>query len=468
MLEYFKKRVSRNMTITVIVCAVIIVIAMAVTRFDFIKFLAGPSKADMNQSLASMEGKYVTFDADYVMANYIRTETIHKKNGVQVGSATLTSLGYIVIMVDDTTNTPHYFGIVVPAKDEKTLNSLSDQFWDYISGDSDTLPPTYHFTGSIRKIKSGEMTYWNDCISKIKKTGYLEYVDSMSNLETYTVDYELVGRSPKFLVIICLIAMLLAALYAVFHIVFSMMSYDSAVKKFIAADPRRSMEKLDDAFSGATKISDDMFISAEYVFYRKGGKIHVVDLGEVVWAYVYTYKGTNYLRMYGINGKIIAAPPTPQAASAVRTIDQLVPHCVCGYNAELNKMFSKDIGSFLNLKYYPAKHAQNAGQMASAPSFEMDVDGTMRPVENLSSVMTSGNAGGQPSAQAEPVYTPEPDELEKELAQMMGGAAETADNAATQAQEAAQNAQNAAEEAAEKAKNPYDLDYTPIDFDKDK
>ncbi|MBR5349543.1 MAG: hypothetical protein IK125_10025 [Lachnospiraceae bacterium] len=467
MLEYFKKRVSRNMKITVIVCAVIIVAAMAVTRLDFIKYLAGPSKADMNQSLASMEGKYVTFDADYVMANYIRTETIRKKNGVQVGNATLTSVGYIVIMVDENTNKPHYFGIVVPAKQDTTLKSLSDQFWDYIYGDTDTLPPTYHFTGSIRKIKSSEIKYWNDCISKIQKSGYTEYVDSMTNLETYTVDYDLVGRSSKFLVIICLIVMLLAALYAVFHVVFSMMTFDSAVKKFIAADPRRSMEKLDNAFSGATKISDDMFISPDYVFYRKGGKIHVVDLGEIVWAYVYTYKGTNYLRLYGINGKMVVAPPTPQAAAAVRTIDQLVPHCICGYNAELNKMFSKDLGSFLKLKYYPAKQAQNAGQMSSAPSFEMDVDGTMRPVENLSSVMNS-NAGAQSAAQAEPVFTPDPDELEKELAQMIKGGSEAADAATEQVQEAAQTAQNAAEETAEKAKNPYDLDFTPIDFDNNK
>ena len=460
MLEYFKKRVSRNMKVTVIVCAVIIFAAMAITRFDFIKFLAGPSKANMLQSMSSLEGKYVTFDADYVMANYIRTETITKKNGVQVGSPKLTSLGYIVIMADMETEKPHYFGIVVPAKDEKKLNSLVDGFWDYISGESESIPAPYHFTGSIRKIKSSEMQYWNQCLNEIKKTGYDQYFD-MTYLEAYTVDYDKVGYSPKFLVIICLIVMVVAALYAVFHVVFSMMSYDAPVKKFLSADSRRSMDKLNDSFAGATKISDDMFISPDYVFYRKGGKIHVVDLSEVVWSYVYTYKGTNYLRMYGINGKIIAAPATPQAAAAVRTIDQLVPHCVCGYNAELNKMFSKDLGSFLKLKYYPAKQAQNAGQVSEAPSFEMDVDGNLRPVENVASVMGSAQT---PDAGVAPVFTPDSDELEKDLAAMMSGASEAADTAATQAQEAAQDVQN----AAETAKSPYDLDFTPIDTDDNK
>ncbi|MBO4478563.1 MAG: hypothetical protein J5757_09595 [Lachnospiraceae bacterium] len=454
MLEYFKKRVSRNMKITVIVCAIIIVGAMAVTRFDFIKFLTGPSKADMMQSMASLDGKYVTFDAEYVIANYIRTETYTTKNGVKVGSSKLTSVGYLVLMTKEAGENldMHFFGIVAPAKSDKTLYALGEDFINYLSG-TGVKPTPYHFTGSVRKVKEKELQYWNNCLDSI---GFDE-IFNRKDLEVYTVDYDLVGRSSKGLVIVCLIVMLVAALYAVFHVVFSMMSFDAPVKKFLAVDTRRSMDKLNDSFAGATKISDDMFISRDYIFYRKGGKIHVIDLSEVVWTYVYTYKGTNYLRLYGINGKLIAAPATGQAPAAVRTIDQLVPHCVCGYNAELNKMFSKDLASFLKLKYYPAKQAQSAGQMTEAPSFEMDLEGNVHPVENLSSVMTSAQA-------AEPVYTPDSDELEKDLAAMMSGASEATDTAATQAQEAAQDVQN----AAETEKSPYDLDFKPIDLDDNK
>ena len=100
MLAYFKKRVSKNITTTIIVCAILIVIAMCVSKFNFIKYITGPTKADMSTSMSKLEGKYVTFDIDYVWANYIRTSTQRTKNGVNVGSPTLTSLGYIVIVAD--------------------------------------------------------------------------------------------------------------------------------------------------------------------------------------------------------------------------------------------------------------------------------------------------------------------------------------------------------------------------------
>ncbi len=464
MLDYFKKRISRNIKITVIVCAVIFIAAAAISRLDFIKLIAGPTKADMMKPMSELEGKYVSFDADYVMANYIRTETITKRNGVETGRS-LTSVGYIAIVIDPAENMPaHYFGVVVPAKEDKTLEKLTDGFWDYLNGEGD-IPATYHFKGSVRKVKSDEMKYWNDCINKINKTGFAEAFD-MSNLEAYTVDYDKVGHSSKFLVIICLIVMILSALYCIFHVTFSMLTYDDQVKKFVAADPRRSMEKLSESFSRATKISDDMFVSPDTLFFRKGGKIKLVDLNEVVWAYVYTYKGTNYLRLYGINGKMIAAPAVAAAANAVREIDRVVPHCVCGYNAELNKMFSKNLSGFLGLKYYPAKQAQMqaAGGAQAAPSFEMDVDGSLKPVETAS-------AQQENAPQMEAVYTPNSDDLEKDLAAMLNGGSQAAQDAvsnqADAAQEAVQSAAETAQETADKSENPYDLDFTPIDFDND-
>ena len=473
MLAYFKKRVSKNITTTIIVCAILIVIAMCVSKFNFIKYITGPTKADMSTSMSKLEGKYVTFDIDYVWANYIRTSTQRTKNGVNVGSPTLTSLGYIVIVADRSESQdalPHYFGIVVPAKNEKTLNNLCDQFWDYLY-DGDTMPAPYHFTGSVRKIKSGEMKYWNDMVSKVNKdTGYDQYFD-MTYLEAYTVDYDMIGSSSKFLVIICFWGMVVVLLYAIIHVIVAMLSYAAPVKKFIANTPGQSMEKLDASFANASKVSADLFVSADYVFYRKGGKVHVIDLHDVVWTYVYTYKGTNYLRMYGVNGKMIAAPAVPAAAAAVKEIAQVAPHCVCGYSADLNKMFSKDLNAFLGLKYYPARQAQR-DQAPSGVSFEMDVDGTLRPIN------TQSEAQPAEAEPMQPIYTPGSDDLEKELAAMMAGnsdaAAETAqaaETSAAQAAEAVQNTaeavQNAAEDIEKKEKNPYDLDFTSIDTDLD-
>ena len=224
------------------------------------------------------------------------------------------------------------------------------------------------------------------------------------------------------------------------------------------------MDKLSASFSGATKISDDVFVSPDTLFFRKGGKIKLIDLNEVVWAYVYTYKGTNYLRLYGINGKMIAAPAVAAAANAVREIDRVVPHCVCGYNAELNKMFSKNLSGFLGLKYYPAKQAQMqaAGGAQAAPSFEMDLDGNLRPVET---------AQQEDAPAVEPVYTPDSDDLERDLAAMMRGSSDAAQEAVQSGseavQEAAEQAIDAAQETAKNSENPYDLDFTPIDFDND-
>lgn len=476
MLAYFKKRVSKNILTTVIVCAIIIVIAMCVSKFNFIKYITGPSKADMLTPMSELEGKYVSFDTDYVIANYVRTSTQQYKNGVKIGSEKLTSLGYVVIVEDLKTGKDHYFGIVVPEKNHTVLDNLVDKFWD----GAETIDK-YHFTGSVRKIntdaKSGksEKYYWDDTIKAIRDTGYDQYFD-MSFVEAYTVDYDKIGTSSKFLVIVCFWGMLVVALYAIFHVVMSMMSYDAPIKKFIASTPGQSMEKLEASFASAEKISPDVFVSADYIYYRKGGKVYVIDLQDVVWTYVYTYKGTNYLRMYGVNGKMIAAPAVPMAAAAVKEIAQVAPHCVCGYSADLNRMFSKDLNAFLGLKYYPARQAQRE-QAPAGVSFEMDVDGTLRPVN------TADNATATPAApaQAEPmqsVYTPESDELEKELAAMLAGnskeateTAQAAETSAAQAAEAVQNtvetAQDAAVDLEKKEKNPYDLDFTSIDTDLD-
>ena len=474
MLAYFRKRVSKNITTTIIVCAILIVIAMCVSKFNFIKYITGPTKADMSTPMAELEGKYITFDVDYVWANYIRTSSQTTRNGKNVGDPKLTSLGYIVI-VDDKSGSadskPHYFGIIVPAKSEKVVNDLADQFWAYLWRERDDLPAPYHFTGSVRKVASGEMKYWNQMIKEINdNTGYDRYYD-MSYLEAYTVDYDKIGTSSKFLVIFCFWAMLAVLLYAIFHVVVSMLSYSAPIKNFIVNTPGQSMEKLDASFAGASRISPDVFVSADYVFYRKGGKVHVVNLRDVVWAYVYTYKGTNYLRMYGVNGKIIAAPAVPAAASAVKEIANVAPHCVCGYSPDLNRMFSKDLNVFLGLKYYPARQAQRE-QAPSGVSFEMDVDGALRPI-NMES-----QAEPAPAESMDPVYTPESDDLEKELAAMMAGnsdavaeTAQAAESSATQAAEAVQKTteavQNAAEDIEKKEKNPYDLDFTSIDTDLD-
>ena len=468
MLGYFKKRVSKNIITTIIVCAVLIVIAMCVSKFNFIKYLTGPTKADMMKPMSELEGKYVTFDADFVMANYIRTSTQTTRNGVKVGSPTLTSLGYIVITYDKSEvedEKAHYFGIVVPAKNEKTLNKLTDDFWDYLYGGD--MPAPYHFTGSVRKIKSDEMKYWNQMLTDMnKKTGYDQYYD-MSFLEAYTVDYDMIGTSSKSLVIICFWGMLVVLLYAIFHVIMSMLSFNAPIKKFIASNPGQSMEKLDASFANATQISPDVFVSADYVYYRKGGKVYVVALADVVWAYVYTYKGTNYLRLYGVNGKIIAAPAVPAAAAAVKEIAQLAPHCVCGYNAELNKMYTKNLSAFLGLKYYPVRQAQR-NQTPTGTSFEMDVDGTLRPVD------TEANTAAPAQGEAmQPVYTPGSDELEKELSAMLKDTSESASEAAeTTAAEAVETATEAVETATDavaevKEKSPYDLDFTPIDTDLD-
>ncbi len=469
MLGYFKKRVSKNITTTIIVCAILIVVAMCVSKFDFIKYITGPTKADMMTPMSKLEGKYVTFDVDAVLANYIRTSSETTKNGVRQGDAKLVSLGYIVIVADRSGNEnprDHYFGIVVPAKSEKTLNKLSDDYWGYLYGGE--LPAPYHFTGSVRKIKTDEIKFWNQMINDInKETGYDKYYD-MSFLEAYTVDFDKIGTSSKFLVIFCFWAMLAVLLYAIFHVVMSMLSFNAPIKKFIANNPGQSMEKLDASFANATKISPDVFVSPEYVYYRKGGKVYVVALAGVVWSYVYTYKGTNYLRLYGENGKVIAAPAVPAAAAAVKEIARVAPHCVCGYSPELNKMYTKNLVAFLGLKYYPAKQAQR-DQAPAGTSFEMDVDGTLRPV---TPVNTENEATPQPEAM-QPVFTPGSDELEKELAEMMNGtsesAAEAAETTTAEAVETATEAVETATEAAEKVKekSPYDLDFTPIDTDLD-
>ena len=225
MLAYFKKRVSKNILTTVIVCAIIIVIAMCVSKFNFIKYITGPSKADMLTPMSELEGKYVSFD--------------------------------------------HYFGIVGPEKNHTVLDNLVDKFWD----GAETIDK-YHFTGSVRKIntdaKSGksEKYYWDDTIKAIRDTGYDQYFD-MSFVEAYTVDYDKIGTSSKFLVIVCFWGMLVVALYAIFHVVMSMISYDAPIKKFIASTPGQSMEKLEASFARAEKISPDVFVSADYIYYRK-------------------------------------------------------------------------------------------------------------------------------------------------------------------------------------------------------
>ena len=126
MLETLKKKSQKSRIIRAVVCTIIAIALLAVTKFSLFDVITGPTEIDITSSVEDLEGKYVTIDAEFFLTDYVEhTTTTKKKYG---GSTTrVDGNSYIVFQsVNDYENNStiwYYYSIYLPKNKQTGISS---------------------------------------------------------------------------------------------------------------------------------------------------------------------------------------------------------------------------------------------------------------------------------------------------------------------------------------------------------
>ena len=329
------------MTRTVVV-AVILIASLLFTKAGIIPLIFGGTSIDGTSDFDALEGKQVSFDAEYVLAEYVRrtsTET-------DTNRTTLTNVGYIVWDYDNDV----LFGIYLPASKSSSLDKMIDETWEWWDYEIEEVSSSLHVDGTLRTMEGKEQQYFQETIDE------LLYEDEQDMVRYYTIDTTQVnGLEKGWLAIISAVDM-----WALLYFVWSLISYLSqgyyrAVKKFLDANPSVPESRMEADFASAVLFQKKIWVGREWTIYIKGMKAYLMENRKQVWAYYFRRTGrysVSQIRFFDKDKKNINIDiPNSDYEEMLKAYQDRQPQMLLGYDKDWEKMYKKDFSGFLNLRY---------------------------------------------------------------------------------------------------------------------
>lgn len=275
----------------------------------------------------------------------------------------------------------HYIGLLAGGTDRKKADALMEASWDYLDGKDDgssLSDKQYEISGVIKKMPSDSLKFYKE---------YLEW-DNMSAQEQeaflpyYIVLDETGGIPYNFLIIALIVGSVCLLLGVIILIRYGSGGYQKAVKNYLATCPNREMtsEKID-FFIKNTEPYHGVRINSEFICGNNGNRTIFGDLSKLIWAYehVTTHRtnfvvtGKTYELILGfMDGKKqnLAVKSEQDAIDIMKVLNDRCPHIILGYTDELQRAFSKDMNSFLQIKYQPTMAQSASGQDFSNSTYQ--------------------------------------------------------------------------------------------------
>lgn len=256
----------------------------------------------------------------------------------------------------------YFMGMIVDKKDFDEAEALMEAYWDYIDGYGDVdqvYAKQYEVSGTITRIPSDSMKFYNEYIDWYKYTPEEEEMFLPYYLEVGKVNGYTPGGAIA-LVVIGIIFIILAVLFLVLALTGS---YQKSIKKYIAASasPDMAAEKVERFLLNTPEINNLRY-NTEFICGQEGATTVFAETSKLAWVYLHTVThkryfitvGKSYSLMLGFTDGTRQSVTMKNEAAATHHMDrlsELFPYVICGYSAELDRMFTKDLRGFLNLRY---------------------------------------------------------------------------------------------------------------------
>ncbi|MBE5960394.1 MAG: hypothetical protein E7256_03245 [Lachnospiraceae bacterium] len=348
MLEALKKKARKNTFTQIAIALAISIGSLIVSNFAIFTYLKGPVTFVPGADYADYEGKYVTYDVEYVLSDFMSYSTVNTKTNVE----TLKTLSYIVY--DDADF--WFFGAEFDKDMQDTLDAQMDETVDWLYGDIDQVSNKITVTGTFTKLEGEALTYYNETVAEIGEA--LEYDYSDIAMPYYIRDGR-VGNTDIAGVYVYAALHVIPLIYAIYLAIrFLSGSYDKNLKKFVAANPRISMEQIEADFGSAEQVSKNVWVGRRFTLYTSGIYACILDNRKLVWAYYYKRTGKraeSMVRTFDINHKQMNINCSEAAADLIlKNYASNQPHMVVGYSKEQENVYRKDFQTFLTYKYNDA------------------------------------------------------------------------------------------------------------------
>lgn len=256
----------------------------------------------------------------------------------------------------------YYMGMSVDKKDFDEAEALMEAYWDYVDGYGDVddvYAKQYEVTGTITKIPSDSLKFYREYIDWYNYTPEEEAMFLPYYLEVGKVG----GYTPGGAIALVVIGAIFILLAFLFLILASTGSYQKSVKKYIAASasPDMAAEKVE-RFLQNTPETNNLRYNTEFICGQEGATTAFGETSKLVWVYLHTVThkryfitvSKTYTLMLGFkDGTRQSVTMKNEAAGKnhMLRLSEMFPHIITGYSAELERMFMKDMNSFLNLRY---------------------------------------------------------------------------------------------------------------------
>jgi len=342
MKEILKKHAVKSFVIRTIIVAVIIIVSLVVTRVGIFPLLFGGIPIDGSADFAQLKGKQVSFDAKYILSEYVRRTSTN----TDTNSTTLTNVGYIVWDYDHDA----LFGIYLPSADRKQMDTMMDETWEWMYYEIEEVSSVKKIEGTIRELEGQERDYFQETIDELVEA------DAMDMVRFYTIDAGQVNGFDKIWLVIITLADVVFLIYFIWSLLlFATQSYYKGVAKLLRANPTLPESRLDADFASATVFENKIWIGRNWTFYIKGMKTYVMENRKQVWAYYFERTGRNpvsQIRFFDCNKKNTNIDITNKNyESMLKVYQDTQPQMILGYNKEWEKMYRKNFEDFKNLHY---------------------------------------------------------------------------------------------------------------------
>lgn len=345
MISTFRKRSLGTAVIRIIVSLCICVGSLYLSNLGILELIKGPQPLSFDQDLEQCVGKYVTFDAKYILGGFVEETSTNRKTRITISTA------YAYIAMDSDTGT--FIAIKVPKSKGDKCDALSDEFYEVFSGNKEDVSDSIKITGTLKKMDS---TYRNYYHSSLRDLG----VEDVNDYYSLYIDDGTAGGEKYHMLYIYTAVSVGALLYAL-YVLLKMLrkGYLKKINQYLEDHHTVSLETLESDFSRATLITKNIWVGKRWTFFISGMNSNLVSNEDLVWAYYYQKTGkhpeSKVITFDSNKTRIDIDAKKSHANQLLEYWSKNCPQTVIGYDDELENLFEQNFTSFLDIKYNKEK-----------------------------------------------------------------------------------------------------------------
>lgn len=322
-------------------CAGISIWMFVDTGLSCITALMGAKPLSAEAELSDMVGKYVSWEVQYPVDEYMETTRTTKVNGVSTGTKKDRSSW---LVLDE--NRGICLSVEVPYKRYEEMVDQAEVFYDAMEQNIELSAAGVKVSGTLEILEGEDLSYYNRMARKL---------DLDSDAVIYHIsDGRIHGEKLSNVYFITAFASIVF-LFAMYILIATLKdSPKKKIKEYMASAPSVTMEELESDFASADR-QNGFFIGKKWTFSPRLDKL-IFDNRQVIWVHTnsqqYKQGVTYYLLWEMLDGSTQKVSfSSEKKCKAVMKCYSQFSHIVTGNSSEYTYLFRSDREAFLNMKY---------------------------------------------------------------------------------------------------------------------